>query len=135
MIERVLCILSLPKEFLEIWAAEKNKEHENTLANRTLRFSHVPQLHSFIEMSYRLPEEMMVRSVEGIAGDCLPFEVMRISYVFHERDKVADFIRLDLEVEQVAVSNIVKLDKEQIEKGLPTNVPIFFDFLKRTGWE
>ena len=115
--------------------AEKNKEYENTLVNRTLRFSHVPPLHSFIEMSYRLPEEMMVRSVEGIAGDCLPFEVMRISYVFHERDKVADFIRLDLEVEQIAVSNIVKLDKEQIEKGLPTNVPIFFDFLKRTGWE
>ncbi|MCR4276294.1 MAG: hypothetical protein NUV90_02840 [Candidatus Parcubacteria bacterium] len=135
MIERVLCILSLPKEFLEIWVAEKNKEHENTLVNRALRFSHVPPLHSFIEMPYRLPGELMKHSVPGIAGDCLPFEVKQICYVFHERDKVADFIRLELEIEPVSVSNIVKLDKEQIAKGLPTNVPIFFDFLKRTGWE
>ncbi len=135
MIEQVSCFLSLPKEFLDIWEAENNRSHNGLLINDTLRFSEVPPLHSYIELPYRLPSEMMRQSVPGIAGDCLPLEVIRISFVFHEWDKVAEFIRLDLVIEPVAVSNIVKLDKEQVEKGLPTNVPIFFDFLKRTGWK
>lgn len=135
MVERLIFFLKLPTEFLQIWKTEKNEGHTSLLINRELRISHVPPLHSFIDMPYWLPKEMMVRPVEGIAGDCLSFEVMSISYVFQERSKVVDFIRIDLEIEPVSVANITKLDKEQVEKGLPTNVPIFFDFLKRSGWK